>query len=183
MLYLHRSAPPRIGSVHFQAQVSLEISAQLQELKAQISKEYVDRDETLAQARTTDKATLDRALRLALDSLRQAKQDKDAELQNARRQHAYAQEELEQAQKELSLVRVDIRKHEKLGFKRSMEHTHILVAQVMRAFRMLSQAHARGFSCLYFPQERSQHLIVRTDIGYCVRYSVIVDIFSLSASD
>jgi len=126
-------------SVHFQAQVSLEISAQLQELKAQISKEYVDRDETLAQARTTDKATLDRALRLALDSLRQAKQDKDAELQNARRQHAYAQEELEQAQKELSLVRVDIRKHEKLGFKRSMEHTHILVAQISSLSQRLTE--------------------------------------------
>jgi len=126
-------------SVHFQAQVALEISAQLQELNAQISKEHVDRDETLTQARTSEKAALDRALRLALDSLRQAKQDKDAELQNARRQHAYAQEELEQAQKDLSLVRVDIRKHEKLGFKRSMEHTHLLVAQISALSQRLAE--------------------------------------------
>merc|ERR1711970_864387 len=95
---------------------------QLQELTNQIAKEEVDREESLAQARTEEKATLDKSLRLALDALRQSKQDKELELTNARRHEAYAKEELTQAQKDLSLTRVDIRKQEKQGFRKAIEH-------------------------------------------------------------
>ena len=112
--------------------------AELQELDAQIAKEEEGRGESLAQARTADKAALNKSLRLALDSLKQAKQDKEVELKNAR-QALRAQEELEQAQKELSSTRVDIRKMEKQGFKASIEMTHKLVAQVAALSQRLSE--------------------------------------------
>ena len=46
------------------------------------------------------------------------------------RTHIISQDELETAQKDLSLTRVDIRKHEKSGYKKSIEHMQTLVAQV-----------------------------------------------------
>ena len=126
-------------SVFFQRSVEARVSAELAELNAQIAKEVEDRRERLEQALTADKAALDKSLRLALDSLRQAKQDKDLELTNARRQAAHAQELLEQAQKELSTTRVDIRKHEKQGFRKSIQHTHDLVAQISALSQRLAE--------------------------------------------
>ena len=126
-------------SKFFQDNVERRILAELAELNAQIAKEEDGRGDSLAQARTADKAALNKSLRLALDSLRQAKQDKEVELTNARRQAYRAQEELEQAQKELSSTRVDIRKMEKQGFKASIETTHRLVAQVAALSQRLSE--------------------------------------------
>jgi hypothetical protein len=126
-------------SVFFQRNAESRIAAELAELSSQISKETADREESLSQARTSDKAALDKSLRLALDSLRQAKMDKELELTNARRHATHAQEELEQAQKDLSVTRVDIRKHEKQGFKKSIEHTHALVAQVAALSQRLAE--------------------------------------------
>ena len=115
------------------------LDVELAEIKTQIHKEEVDRDESLAQARTSQKAALEKSLRLALDSLKQAKQDKELELSNANRQADHAQEELEQAQQALSLTRVDIRKHENLGMKRSIEHTHTLITQVSALSQRLAE--------------------------------------------
>ena len=126
-------------SVFFQSSVAARVSAQLQELNAQIAKEEVDREESLAQARTAEKAELDKSLRLALDALKQSKQDKELELTNARRQETYAKEELVQAQKDLSLTRVDIRKQEKQGFRKAIEHTQNLVAQVSALSQRLAE--------------------------------------------
>jgi len=126
-------------SVFFQSSVAERVSAQLQELNAQIHKEEVDREESLAQVRTADKAVLDKSLRLALDALKQSKQDKELELTNAHRQEQYAKEELVQAQKELSLTRVDIRKQEKQGFRKAIEHTQNLVAQVSALSQRLAE--------------------------------------------
>ena len=126
-------------SVFFQTSVAARVGMQLQELTNQIAKEEVDREESLAQARTEEKATLDKSLRLALDALRQSKQDKELELTNARRHEAYAKEELTQAQKDLSLTRVDIRKQEKQGFRKAIEHTQNLVAQVSALSQRLAE--------------------------------------------
>lgn len=71
--------------------------------------------------------------------MRQAKQDKEHELASAKRQAAFAQEELEQAQKDLSRTRVDIRKHEKSGYKKSIDHMRSLVAQVSALSQRLAE--------------------------------------------
>ena len=126
-------------SVFFQSSVAARVSGQLQELNAQIAKEEIDRGESLEQARTADKAALDKSLRLAIDALKQSKQDKELELTNARRQETYAKEELVQAQKDLSLCRVDIRKQEKQGFRKAIEHTQSLVAQVSSLSQRLAE--------------------------------------------
>jgi len=126
-------------SVFFQSSVAARVAAQLQELTAQIAKEEVDREESLAQARTADKAAMDQSLRHALAALRQSKQDKELELTNARRQEAHAKEELMEAQKNLSLTRVDIRKQEKQGFKKAIDHTQNLVAQVSALSQRLAE--------------------------------------------
>ena len=117
-------------SKFFQDNIETRVVAELQELDQQIAKEEEGRGESLAQARTADKAALNKSLRLALDSLKQAKQDKEVELKNARRQALRAQEELEQAQKELSVARVDIKKHEKQGYKKSIDQTNMLIAEI-----------------------------------------------------
>ena len=126
-------------SVFFQSSVAARVAAQLQELTAQIAKEEVDREDSLAQARTDDKAALDKSLRLALAALRQSKQDKELEMTNARREETKAKEELLQAQKDLSLTRVDIRKQEKQGFRKAIEHTQSLVAQVSALSQRLAE--------------------------------------------
>ena len=126
-------------SVFFQRSVESRVAKELEELNAQIAKEQEDRKERLEQALTADKAALDKSLRLALDSLRQAKQDKDLELTNARRQAAHAQELLDQAQKELSTTRVDIRKHEKAGYRKSIQKTHDLVAHISALSQRLAE--------------------------------------------
>ena len=86
------------------------------------------------QARTADKARrLNKSLRLAARLAQAGARGQGGGAPNATRQAALAQEELEQAQKELSVARVDIKKHEKQGFKASIEKTHSLVAQVVGA--------------------------------------------------
>ena len=131
-------------SVFFQRSVEARVSAELAELNAQIAKEVEDRKERLEQALTSDKAALDKSLRLALDSLRQAKQDKELELTNARRQASHAQEQLEEAQKELSTTRVDIRKHEKQGLTGSRSSTRTTWSPRSRRSRSGSRRRRRA---------------------------------------
>ena len=94
---------------------------------------------TLAQAHTSQKATLHRALHAALESLKQARDDKEHELLTATRQAALAQEELEKVQRDLSLTRVEIKKHEKLGFKKSINHLNSLVAEMSALSQRLNE--------------------------------------------
>jgi len=156
-------------SVFFQSSVAARVAAQLQELTAQIAKEEVDREESLAQARTDKKATLDKNLRLALAALRQSKQDKELELTNARRQEAYAKEELMQAQKDLSLTRVDIRKQEKQGFRKAIEHTQSLVQQVAALSQRLAETAIEHI-------DPGKHGISATTVG-------LTELISISNSD
>ena len=93
----------------------------------------------LAQAHTSQKATLHRALHAALESLKQARDDKEHELLTATRQAALAQEELEKVQRDLSLTRVEIKKHEKLGFKKSINHLNSLVAEMSALSQRLNE--------------------------------------------
>jgi len=126
-------------TVFFQTQVAAKVEEELRELTSQIAKEQIDRDERLAQARTEQKTELNKSLNLALDSLKQHKKDKEIELQTAKKQAAYAQEDLEQAQQALSLTRVDIRKHEKLGYKKSIDNTKLLIAQIAALSQRLAE--------------------------------------------
>lgn len=126
-------------TVYFQTQVANRVEEELKEITAQLAKENVDREEALAQARYADKATLDKRLRVALNSLRQAKQDKEVELQGALRAAEHAQEDRDQARQALSLTRVDIRKHEKLGYKKSIDNTKRLIKQVAALSQRLAE--------------------------------------------
>ena len=96
-------------------------------------------EKALAQAHTSQKATLHRALHAALESLKQARDDKEHELLTATRQAALAQEELEKVQRDLSLTRVEIKKHEKLGFKKSINHLNSLVAEMSALSQRLNE--------------------------------------------
>ena len=50
-----------------------------------------------------------------------------------------AQEELEKVQRDLSLTRVEIKKHEKLGFKKSINHLNSLVAEMSALSQRLNE--------------------------------------------
>lgn len=126
-------------TVFFQTRVAAKLEDELKELTAQIAKEQADRDERLAQARYQQKTELNKSLSFAIDSLKQHKQDKETELATAKKQATYAQEDLEQAQQALSLTRVDIRKHEKLGYKKSIDNTKLLIAQIAALSQRLAE--------------------------------------------
>jgi len=98
-----------------------------------------DARDTRPQARTADKAALEKSLRLALDSVKQAKLDKEGEMRAAKLQATAAQNDLEKAQRDLSTVRVEIRKHERHGFKTSIERTHKLVSHISALSQRLSE--------------------------------------------
>jgi hypothetical protein len=51
----------------------------------------------------------------------------------------YAQQELEQAQQNLALTRVDIRKREQMGYKKSEEQTKALIAEVSALSQRLAE--------------------------------------------
>jgi len=127
-------------SLFFQTQLSIRLAQELHQLGSQIDKEELDRVEALAQARTADKATLEKSLRLALDSLKQAKLDKEGEMRAAKLQSTAAQNDLEIAQRDLSTIRVEIRKHERHGFKTSIERTHKLIAHISTLSQRLAES-------------------------------------------
>ena len=126
-------------ALFYQSQVAVTLRDELLEIENQIEKAVESREGALAQARTADKAELAKALYLALESLRQAKVDKEQELQMATKQASLAQEELEKVQRELSLTRVEIKKHEKLGHKKSIDHLRALVAEVSALSQRLNE--------------------------------------------
>jgi len=57
----------------------------------------------------------------------------------AKLQATAAQNDLERAQRDLSTVRVEIRKHERHGFKTSIERTHKLISHVSTLSQRLSE--------------------------------------------
>ena len=82
-------------ALFYQSQVAVTLRDELLEIELQIEKAVESREGALAQARTADKAELAKALYLALESLRQAKVDKEQELLMATKQASLAQEELQ----------------------------------------------------------------------------------------
>ena len=126
-------------SSYFQGQVATTLREELAELELQIKQSEATEEKALAQAHTSQKATLHRALHAALESLKQARDDKEHELLTATRQAALAQEELEKVQRDLSLTRVEIKKHEKLGFKKSINHLNSLVAEMSALSQRLNE--------------------------------------------
>ena len=126
-------------SLFYQSQVSVTLEAELKEINLQIEKAKQTEESAIQQAKTADKAELAKALYAALESLRQAKVDKEQELVLATKQASLAQEDLEKVQRDLSLTRVEIKKHEKLGHKKSIDHLRALVAEMSALSQRLNE--------------------------------------------
>ena len=126
-------------SLFYQSQVSVTLEAELKEINLQIEKAKQTEESAIQQAKTADKAELAKALYAALESLRQAKVDKEQELVLATKQASLAQEDLEKVQRDLSLTRVEIKKHEKLGHKKSIDHLRSLVAEMSALSQRLNE--------------------------------------------
>ena len=126
-------------SLFYQSQVSVTLDAELKEINVQIDKAKETEESAIQQAKTADKAELAKALYLALESLRQAKVDKEQELVMATKQASLAQEDLEKVQRDLSLTRVEIKKHEKLGHKKSIDQLRSLVAEMSALSQRLNE--------------------------------------------
>mmetsp|Transcript_58175 Transcript_58175/g.115467 ORF Transcript_58175/g.115467 Transcript_58175/m.115467 type:complete len:913 (-) Transcript_58175:296-3034(-) len=122
-----------------QKQVEERLQEELDRLNDQIGRDELDKQEALDQARRDEKSDLEKILKQALNGLRQAKKDKEVELVTARKQVQHAQEELEYAQQQLSVTRVDIKKHEKLGYKKSIEQTNMLITQISALSQRLAE--------------------------------------------
>jgi len=136
---LEKAVETHQNSVHFQTTVEENVQKELAELNAQIGKDEMDRTELLEQAHTSEKADLDKSLRQALDALRQAKKDKEIALVTAQKQVRHATEELEAAQGALSTARVEIQKHQKLGYVKSIDQTTLLIKQVSSLSQRLAE--------------------------------------------
>jgi len=137
--HLQGQAEMHEKAVFYQNQVAETLEKEVAQMDVQIEEAINSREDSLAQARTGEKATLAKALHLALESLKQAKLYKDHEYKGARKQAELAKAELESVQADLSLARVEIRKHEKLGYKKSIEHLRELVEEISALSQRLAE--------------------------------------------
>lgn len=115
------------------------LEGELREVQQQLTQSGESHEEALAQARTAEKASLAKALRLAHDALQQSRADKQEEVRLAREAAATLGDELEQARADEAFARVEVRKHEKLGLQKSLERVHALVAQASALSQRLQE--------------------------------------------
>jgi len=127
-------------SLFYQTQLSIRLAQELHQLATSIEKVEDSRIDRLSQARANQKAAPEKMLRLELEQLKQSHLDKEGEMRAAKLHATSAQRELEEAQQQLSNIRVEIRKHERHGFRASIERTHKLIASISALSQRLSEA-------------------------------------------